>query len=195
MTETANDILGKRLPAKKPWVTEKILTLCDKRRELKHKKQNTALQREANQQGMRKAKETWIEEQCQDIEENLQKKQQQQSLPACERTDKLETRGNYYHPGQNREMSHRRTRCSKQMDRVVLQIVYTHNNRGSQGARCPLPSPPPPPPRHPQPHQLTTTATLSCGKKLKQQKNSRRKASRQEWTTFHSSWSRQEERL
>ena len=48
--------------------------LCDKRRELKHKKNTTEgakLYREANQQvkkGMRKAKETWIEEQCQDIE-------------------------------------------------------------------------------------------------------------------------------
>ena len=57
---------------------------------------------------MRKAKETWIEEQCQGIEENLQQQhqqeqkqtnknqqQQQKSLPTCERTDKLETRQNY----------------------------------------------------------------------------------------------------
>ena len=29
------------------------------------------------------------------------KKKQQESLPACERTDKLETRENYYHPGQS----------------------------------------------------------------------------------------------
>ena len=35
MTETAKNILGKHRPAKKPWVTDNILKLCDKRRELK----------------------------------------------------------------------------------------------------------------------------------------------------------------
>ena len=115
VTETANNILGKHRPVKKPWVTRNILKLCDKRRELKQMKNTTEgakLYREANQQvkkGMRKAKETWTEEQCRGIKENLKKQQQQQqqeSLPACERTDKLETRENYYHLGQSREMSH-----------------------------------------------------------------------------------------
>ena len=53
MTETANNILGKHRPAKKPWVTENILKLCDKQRELKQKKNATEgakLYREANQQ-------------------------------------------------------------------------------------------------------------------------------------------------
>ena len=78
MAETADNILGKHRPAKKLWVTDNILKLCDKRRELKQKKNTTEgaqLYREANQQvekGTRKAKETWIEEQCQSIEENLQ---------------------------------------------------------------------------------------------------------------------------
>ena len=126
VTETANNILGKHRPAKKPWVTDNMLKLCNKRRELKQKKNTTEgakLCKEANQQvkkGMRKAKETWIEEQCQGIEENLQKKQQQESLPPCERTDKLETRETYYHPRQSRKMSHRRTRHSKEVDRVLL---------------------------------------------------------------------------
>ena len=59
VTETANTILGKHRPAKKPWVTDNILKLCDKRRELKQKKNTTEgakLYREANQQvnkGMR----------------------------------------------------------------------------------------------------------------------------------------------
>ena len=35
VTETANNILSKRRPAKKPWVTDNMLKLCDKRRELK----------------------------------------------------------------------------------------------------------------------------------------------------------------
>ena len=81
MTETANNILGRHRPAKTPWVTDYILKLCDKWREMKQKKNMTEgakLYREANQQvkkkkGMRKAKEAWIEEQCQGIEENLQK--------------------------------------------------------------------------------------------------------------------------
>ena len=53
LTETANNILGKHRPAKKPWVTDNILKLCDKRRELKQKKNTTEgakLYTEANQQ-------------------------------------------------------------------------------------------------------------------------------------------------
>ena len=64
VTETANNNLGKHRPAEKPLVTDNILKLCDKRRELKQKKSTTEgakLYREANQQvqkGTRKAKET-----------------------------------------------------------------------------------------------------------------------------------------
>ena len=47
-------------------------------------------------------------------------RKEQESLPAGERTDKLETRENNYHPRQSREMSHRRTRHSKEVDRVLL---------------------------------------------------------------------------
>ena len=62
VTETANNILGKHRPAKKPWVTDNILKLCDKRKELEQKKnaiEGAKLYREANRQlkkGMRKAK-------------------------------------------------------------------------------------------------------------------------------------------
>ena len=41
MTETANNVLGKHRQAKKPWVTDSILKLCDKRRELKQNKNTT----------------------------------------------------------------------------------------------------------------------------------------------------------
>ena len=60
MTETANNVLGEHRPAKKPWVTDNILKLRDKRRELKQMKNTTEgakFCREANQQvkkGMRK---------------------------------------------------------------------------------------------------------------------------------------------
>ena len=79
VTETASKILGKHRTVKKPWVTADILDLCDKRRELKKSKFETegAKQyRAANQEvkkSMKKAKETWIEEQCKGIEGNLQK--------------------------------------------------------------------------------------------------------------------------
>ena len=38
VTETASEILGKHRQKKKPWVTEEILNLCEKKRELKKKK-------------------------------------------------------------------------------------------------------------------------------------------------------------
>ena len=39
-TDTANEILGKYRPVKKPWVTTDILDLCAKRRNPKNKKSN-----------------------------------------------------------------------------------------------------------------------------------------------------------
>ena len=62
-----------------PWITAKILDLCDKRRELrknrfvperseKHKEVNNNIKR-----CMKKAKENWTGEQCSEIEENLRK--------------------------------------------------------------------------------------------------------------------------
>ena len=80
VTDTANEILGKHQPAKKPWVTTDILDLCDKRRELKKNKNKSvegrAQYRTANQKikkDMKKAKENWIEEQCQNIDDSLKK--------------------------------------------------------------------------------------------------------------------------
>ena len=73
---TFNNILGKHRPTKKPWVTDNILKLCDKPRELKRLKVQNFIEKPTSKlkkKGMRKAKETWIEEQCQGIEENLQK--------------------------------------------------------------------------------------------------------------------------
>ena len=79
VTETASEILGKQRIIKKPWVTADVLDLCDKRRELKKNKSDAEGAKQygaVNQQvkkGMKKAKENWIEEQCQNIEENLKK--------------------------------------------------------------------------------------------------------------------------
>ena len=53
VTEPANNILGKHRAAKKPWITDNILKLFHKRRELKQKKNTTEgakLYWETNQQ-------------------------------------------------------------------------------------------------------------------------------------------------
>jgi len=79
VTNTANEILGKRRTAKKPWVTDDVLDLCDRRRELKRGRGDAVgaeQYRAINQQvkkGMKRAKESWIQEQCENIEENLKK--------------------------------------------------------------------------------------------------------------------------
>ena len=79
VTETANETLGKYRHHKQPWVTPNILHLCNKRRELKKDKFTTegAKQYKAvNQQikkGLVKARGTWIEERCQEIDDSLGK--------------------------------------------------------------------------------------------------------------------------
>ena len=77
VTETANETLGKY--KKQPWVTPDIFQLCSKRRELKKDKFTTegAKQYKAVNQhikkSMVKARETWIEERCQGIDDSLGK--------------------------------------------------------------------------------------------------------------------------
>ena len=81
VTDTANEILGKDRPVKKPWVTTDILDLYAKRRKLKNKGNNKdrdgmAQYRAVNQEikkGMKKAKENWIGDQCQNIDDWLKK--------------------------------------------------------------------------------------------------------------------------
>ena len=81
VTDTANELLGKYRPVKKPWVTTDILDLFVKRRKLKNKKNNKdrdgmAQYRAVNQEikkSMKQAKENWIGEQCQNIDDCLKK--------------------------------------------------------------------------------------------------------------------------
>ena len=77
MTETANDILGKHRRKTQPWVTDEILEMCDKRRDLKKNKKTTDgataykdISKEIRK-GMKKAKEDWIQEQCSEVEDSL----------------------------------------------------------------------------------------------------------------------------
>ena len=79
VTETANETLGKYRHQKQPWVTPDIFHLCNKRRELKKDKFTTEGAKQYNavnqqiKKGMVKARETWIEERCQETDDSLGK--------------------------------------------------------------------------------------------------------------------------
>ena len=79
MTEIADEILGKQCRKTQPWVTDEILEMCDKRRDLKKNRNTTTgavAYKECNnkiRKAMNKAKEDWIEKQCADIEDSLNK--------------------------------------------------------------------------------------------------------------------------
>ena len=100
VTDTANEILGKYRPVKKPWVTTDILDLCAKRRKLKSKKnnkdrdgmaKNTANNQEIKK-GMKKAMENWIGEQCQNIDDCLKKNNSKRAYKQ-ERTTTIQDKG------------------------------------------------------------------------------------------------------
>ena len=77
VTETANETFGKYRHQKQPLVTPDIFHLCDKRSEQNKDKFTTegAKQYKAVNQQIRKdtvkARETWVEERCQEIDDNL----------------------------------------------------------------------------------------------------------------------------
>ena len=101
VTETANNILGKHRPAKTTWVTNNILNLCDKRRELKQKTHTTKGAKLYTEAKLKRHEKIQGDMDCRTMPRYRRKpaeKQQQDSLPTCERTDKFETRENYYHP-------------------------------------------------------------------------------------------------
>uniref|UniRef100_H3A4I6 Reverse transcriptase domain-containing protein n=1 Tax=Latimeria chalumnae TaxID=7897 RepID=H3A4I6_LATCH len=69
----AEEILGKKRTKRKPWIIDKILKLCDKRRELKPGKGNSdykAINSEIRKE-IRLAKEKWLANQCKEIETSL----------------------------------------------------------------------------------------------------------------------------
>ena len=65
--------LGRNVAGKKLWVTKDVLYLCDERRDLNKKRyeaEGVKEYREANkriQKSVKKAKEDWIDAQCEDI--------------------------------------------------------------------------------------------------------------------------------
>ena len=78
MKDAAEEVLGKKRKKKQAWMTDEVLSLCDKRRELKqHKYKSKAGAKEyskANKHVRKKieeAKENWISDQCCKIEEGM----------------------------------------------------------------------------------------------------------------------------
>ena len=77
--ETASEVLCKKRIAKIPWIMPDLVKLCDERRDLKKTKYESEdgahKYRQADNQvkmKMLKAKEDWISDQCNDIEQNLE---------------------------------------------------------------------------------------------------------------------------
>ena len=75
LISSAEEVLGKKRHKNQPWVTDEVLELCDRRRELRHSKYESDEARMAYrtahrkvQKGMREAKERWIEKQCNAID-------------------------------------------------------------------------------------------------------------------------------
>ena len=80
LQESAEEVLGRRRKKNKPWVTDDILDLCDKRRDLKKTKKDNpeAAQhhRDVNKtirKKMKEAKENWISEMCDNIDTGMRK--------------------------------------------------------------------------------------------------------------------------
>ena len=125
VTETASEILGKHNQKKKPWVTAEILDLCDRGTELRKKllePEGSEKYREVNnnfKRSMKKATENWIGEQCSETEENMRKNNSTE-IPIRERLDHCETRESYYYPRSFRKMTHKRTKNTESMERILL---------------------------------------------------------------------------
>ena len=78
LQEVAEKTLGRQRNKKQKWVTDDALKLCDERRDMKHKLHAGIV--DANEyratnarvrKALREAKERWISDQCQSIEDNL----------------------------------------------------------------------------------------------------------------------------
>ncbi|XP_068213304.1 uncharacterized protein [Palaemon carinicauda] len=86
MIESANETLGNVCRKTQRWITDEIMDMCDKRRELKKNKTTptgATEYREINRKirkSMNQAKEDWIGKQCTEIEEKLEKNNSRQAF-------------------------------------------------------------------------------------------------------------------
>lgn len=97
----ADEVLGKQRKKIKPWVTQEVLDLCDKRRQLRAQKHTNDEARVQYQQAhrdvrkkMKEVKEEWIEEQCKTIDRDMESgnsKQAYGTLKALTKTSQPRT--------------------------------------------------------------------------------------------------------
>ncbi|GFR99771.1 hypothetical protein ElyMa_002800200 [Elysia marginata] len=78
LVSTAEEVLRRKRRTIQPWVTNEVLDLCDKRRELCKRKfgsnvamENNQLANKAVRKKMKEAKEKWIDDQCVAIEQGM----------------------------------------------------------------------------------------------------------------------------
>ena len=73
--ETATKVIGFKRKKTKPWITEDILELCDKRRSLKFQKSNHLQEynslNKRIRKNMKQAKENWLNNECKDIDNSF----------------------------------------------------------------------------------------------------------------------------
>ena len=80
LTSTAENVLGKYRIKKQPWITDEMLTLCDKRRSLKSTKHQSTEHAEEYKRvhnlirrSMKEKKEDWLKSQCNSIDHDLKR--------------------------------------------------------------------------------------------------------------------------
>ena len=126
VTETASKIPGKHCQKKKPWITAEILDLCDKRRELRKKRfdsEGSEKYKEVNnniKRCMKKAKESWIGEQCSESEENLRKNNSKRAYQLVKDLTTVKQGKTTTVQDRSGKMHHRRATDTESMDRILL---------------------------------------------------------------------------
>lgn len=76
ITETAQEVLGKKRRSNKPWITNDLLDLCDKRKELKNKKGKSDKYKQIKENirsGVINVHENWMEGTCKETEDSLKR--------------------------------------------------------------------------------------------------------------------------
>ena len=75
ISETATKVIGFKRKKTKPWITEDILELCDKRISLKSQKSNHLQEynslNKRIRKNMKQAKENWLNNECKDIDNSF----------------------------------------------------------------------------------------------------------------------------
>ena len=179
VTETAREILGKHRQKKKNLDHCRNSWPVRQRRELRKKRfgpERSERYKEVNnniKRCMKKAKENWIEEQCNEIEESLRKNNSKRAYQLLKDLT-TETGESDYCPRSFRKMPHRRATDTEPMDRILFWAVQLQGRWESIGTEL-----------SPDRQRMTTQ---SFAEKWRLQYNHWRKGSQLELTTSQQNW-------